>query len=94
MRKQKDIIFIDLNDGSTPHNLQIIAATEEFPRYIIISAMFNMVQFYASLFFYLLQCSRYQPGMLAGGQRRDCPQFSSRAGGGDDRKRAKSHRKV
>ena len=33
VRKQKDIVFLDLNDGSTPHNLQIIAATEEFPRY-------------------------------------------------------------
>ena len=33
VRKQKDIVFIDLNDGSTHQSLQIVARSEDFPRY-------------------------------------------------------------
>ena len=33
VRKQKDLVFIDLNDGSSPKSLQIVAHSEQFPKY-------------------------------------------------------------
>ena len=33
VRKQKDLVFVDLNDGSTPQNLQVVAHLEDFPKY-------------------------------------------------------------
>ncbi len=32
VRKQKDVVFIDLNDGSSSQSLQIVAASTEFPK--------------------------------------------------------------
>ena len=32
VRKQKDVVFIDLNDGSSPQSLQIVAASTAFPK--------------------------------------------------------------